>query len=102
VQSETFTLLAVCEWFNVLNCRSEIRSAFGLGLGRNPWLLAGLLGGIALQAAVLYVPVMQRLFHTTPLSALQLLWILAAGSLVLWVEELRKLVARRRPRAAGN
>jgi magnesium-transporting ATPase (P-type) len=99
VQSETFTLLAVCEWFNVLNCRSEIKSAFALGLGRNPWLLAGLLGGIALQAAVLYVPVLQRLFHTTALSAHELLWIVCAGSLVLWVEELRKLVARRRLRA---
>ncbi|MGC2579078.1 MAG: cation transporting ATPase C-terminal domain-containing protein, partial [Terrimicrobiaceae bacterium] len=23
VQSETFTVLALCQWFNVLNCRSE-------------------------------------------------------------------------------
>ncbi len=27
VQTETFTVLAVCQWFNVLNCRSERRSA---------------------------------------------------------------------------
>jgi hypothetical protein len=25
VQTETFTVLAVCQWFNVLNCRSETK-----------------------------------------------------------------------------
>jgi len=29
VQTETFTVLAACQWFNVLNCQSETRSAFG-------------------------------------------------------------------------
>jgi len=36
------------------------------------------------------------LFRTTPLGALELLTIVALGSLVLWVEELRKLFARSR------
>jgi magnesium-transporting ATPase (P-type) len=97
VQSETFTLLAVCEWFNVLNCRSATASALRLSLRRNPWLLAGLAAGVALQAAVLYVPPLRALFHTEPLGARSLLWIVALGSLVLWVEELRKWWARRRP-----
>ena len=39
VQSETFTVLAVCQWFNVLNCRSESGSALSLGILKNPWLL---------------------------------------------------------------
>jgi Ca2+-transporting ATPase len=97
VQSETFTLLAVCEWFNVLNCRSATASALRLSLRRNPWLLAGLLVGMALQAAVLYVPPLRALFHTEPLSPRSLLCIVALGSLVLWVEELRKWWTRRRP-----
>ena len=41
VQSETFTVLAVCQWFNVLNCRSERGSTLNLGILKNPWLLAG-------------------------------------------------------------
>jgi magnesium-transporting ATPase (P-type) len=97
VQSETFTLLAVCEWFNVLNCRSATASALRLSLRRNPWLLAGLAAGVALQAAVLYVPPLRALFHTEPLSLRSLLGIVALGSLVLWVEELRKWWTRRRP-----
>ena len=32
-RTETFTLLALCEWFNVLNCRSERNSALKSGCG---------------------------------------------------------------------
>ncbi len=102
VQSETFTLLAMCEWFNVLNCRSASVSAFRLSLARNPWLLVGLAAGVALQGAVLYVPPLRALFHTQPLGAESLLWIMVAGSLVLWVEELRKLLARRAMRKTSD
>jgi Ca2+-transporting ATPase len=99
VQTETFTLLAVCEWFNVLNCRSEWRSVFTNSLLNNKWLVGGLVASISLQAAVVYVPPLNSLFHTVPLSVTQVLLIVAAGSLVLWAEELRKLVVRRTRRA---
>jgi Ca2+-transporting ATPase len=97
-QSETFTLLVVCEWFNVLNCRSETRSALDLGLLRNPWLLGGLALGNLLQVGVIYLPPLSRLFHTVPFGWREALAIGVVGSLVLWVEEARKAVARRRLR----
>jgi len=40
LRTETFTLVAVCCWFNVLSCQSATRSALRLGVLRNPWLLA--------------------------------------------------------------
>ena len=95
-QTETFTLLAVCEWFNVLNCRSETRSALNLSVLRNPWLMGGLLLGNALQVAVVFWAPLGRFFHTVPFDVRQVVVIGAVGSLVLWVEELRKLAARRR------
>jgi len=49
-----------------------------------------------LQAAVLYVPVLQALFHTQGLDAAELVAIVGVGSSVLWVEELRKLLASRK------
>ena len=52
VRTETFTLLAVCEWMNVLGCRARTRSAFRTPLRRNPWLLAGLGVEVLLQIAV--------------------------------------------------
>ncbi len=99
-QTETFTLLAVCEWFNVLNCRSERRSALTLSLLRNPWLLGGLVAGNLLQVAVVYLPAMNALFHTVPFGLQPVLAIGAAGSLVLWAEEARKLASRSRGRRA--
>ena len=95
VQSETFTLLAASQWFNALNCRSETKSALSFDLVRNPWLLSGLLLANALQFAAIYTAPMNRIFHTVPISLTSFLLIGAAASVVLWVEEIRKLLARR-------
>ena len=54
VRTETFTVLAVCQWFNVLNCQSATRSVLQLGIFRNHWLLGGLALSIVLQGTVLY------------------------------------------------
>jgi Ca2+-transporting ATPase len=102
VQSETFTLLAVSQWFNALNCRSETKSALGFDLIRNPWLLGGLLLANALQLAVIYAGPMNRVFHTVPISLASFFLIGAVASLVLWVEEARKFLARRRAPMRGS
>ena len=100
VQTETFTVLALCQWFNVLNCQSATRSALRLGILRNHWLVGGLLLSVALQAAVLYWAPLNRLFHTVPIPVDDLLQLLAVASCVLWVEELRKWFTRARLRRA--
>jgi Ca2+-transporting ATPase len=94
VRTETFTVLAMCQWFNVLNCQSATHSALRLRILRNPWLLGGLVLSVVLQAAVLYWPPLSELFHTVPIPPGDLLSIVAVASLVLWTEELRKLFAR--------
>ncbi|KVW93703.1 MAG: HAD-IC family P-type ATPase [Polaromonas sp.] len=94
VRTETFTVLAMCAWFNVLNCQSATRSALALGLLKNPWLLGGLSLSMLLQALVLYAPPMNTLFHTVPLAPASLLPLAALASCVLWAEELRKLIVR--------
>jgi len=94
VRTETFTVLAMCQWFNVLNCQSATRSALRLGILRNRWLLAGLSLSLLLQALVLYAPPLNTLFHTVPLPLATLLPLLALASVVLWVEEARKLWVR--------
>ena len=95
VQTETFTVLAVCQWFNVLNCRSETKSALSLSILKNYWLLGGLLLGNVLHLLVIYTPAMNRIFHTVPIPAADFFLIGAVASLVLWVEEIRKFFARR-------
>jgi magnesium-transporting ATPase (P-type) len=95
VRTETFTVLAMCQWFNVLNCQSDSASALGPRILRNRWLLGGLLLSMLLQALVLYAPPMNALFQTTPLPPPSLLPLLAVASVVLWGEEARKLWRRR-------
>ena len=94
-RSETFTVLAVCQWFNVLNCRSELKSALNFSILTNYWLLGGLALGNALHFLVIYTEPMNRIFHTTPIPLAEFFLIGAVASLVLWAEEIRKFFARR-------
>jgi Ca2+-transporting ATPase len=96
VRTEVFTLVAMCQWFNVLNCRSATRSALRGDIVTNPWLLGGLALSVLLQAAVIYVPALNALFHTEPLPLGSLLTLATLASAVLWAEELRKLLVRSR------
>ena len=102
VRTETFTLMAMCQWFNVLNCQSATRSALALGVLKNPWLLGGLALSMGLQALVLYAPLLNTLFYTVPLAPASLLPLAALASVVLWAEELRKLVMRSKHRLAPS
>ena len=91
-----FTLLAVCEWFNVLNCRHELRSALRPDLGKNRWLLGGLVVSNLLQLLVVYAAPLGRFFGTVPLGPREVVEVALLGSVVLWVDEARKAIARRR------
>jgi Ca2+-transporting ATPase len=94
IRSETFTLLAFCQWFNVLNCRSATQSIFGSHLFKNRWLWGGLLISIFLQMIVIYWPPLSKFFHTLPIEGKTIYHLLLLSSLVLWVEEGRKLFLR--------
>lgn len=100
VRTETFSVLAVCQWFNVLNCESALRSALRFHVWRNKWLLGGLALANILQLAVVYLEPMNRLFHTVPIPLGNFLLIGAVASVTLWAEEARKLLARRQGAAA--
>jgi Ca2+-transporting ATPase len=95
VQTETFTILVVCQWFNVLNCRSNNQSVFTWDLLKNPWLLGGLVLAICLQVAVIYWQPLGRFFHTVPIDLFQLITIGSIASSTLWAEELRKYIVRK-------
>jgi len=64
----TLIVLAMFQWFNAWNCRSTTQSIFQLGLFSNKWLLLATSFVLSLQFLILYVPVMQDLFNTVPLS----------------------------------
>ena len=98
VGTETFTLLAICNWFNALNCRSERRSALTRDILRNRWLVGGLVVGNLLQVLVVFWTPLASVFHAVAFDLRVAVGLALAGSVVLWTEELRKFVVRRRER----
>jgi len=90
-----FTTLVFFQLFNVFNARSESHSAFHEPFS-NPWIWVAVGLSVALQVAVVYVPILQAAFQTTPLSLLDWAVCLAVSSMVLWPIEVLKWVARRR------
>jgi Ca2+-transporting ATPase len=88
-----FTTLVLAQLFNVLNARSDEISAFR-GLVSNHWLWAAIALSVTLQAAVIYVPFLQRAFSTASLTASDWLFCTTVASGVLWLRELNKAVTR--------
>jgi len=93
-----FTTLVMFQLFNVLNARSDRRSAFS-GLFRNHWLWGAIALSLLLHAAVVYTPFLQHAFSTSPLALSDWLLCAAVASSVLWLRELSKLLARLADRA---
>ena len=92
-QTMAFTTLVLFSVFAVFNARSDEQSAF-IEMFSNKWLLGSLLLSILLQIAVVYVPVLQHAFSTVALNWEDWLFCSLAASSVLWLRELRKLIAR--------
>jgi Ca2+-transporting ATPase len=94
-QSVVFTTLTFCQLAQALAIRSERDSLWTLGLTSNLPLLGAVLLTFVLQLAVVYLPVLQNLFHTTPLSVEELAVCCLLPLVVLAGVEIEKLVLRR-------
>lgn len=88
-------VFAVGQAFYLLNCRSLRWSMFRIGVFSNPWIWAGIVAMALVQLAFTYLPFMNRLFHTEPISADYWLAILAVGVAIYSVLGLEKLVRSR-------
>jgi Ca2+-transporting ATPase len=94
-QSIVFTVLTLAQMGHVLSIRSERESFFSQGLFSNKPLLGAVLLTFGLQMAVLYVPVLQPIFKTQPLSLDELLFCLVLSWVVFFVVEIEKWLRRR-------
>jgi magnesium-transporting ATPase (P-type) len=89
------TMFVIGQAFYLLNCRSLTQSMFSLGLFSNPWLWPGLLAMLLAQAAFIYLPIMNWLFHSAPIGRDEWLLTLAAGLLIYVIIGTEKLITRR-------
>lgn len=90
----TLITMAMFQWFNAWNCRSEGKSLLQIGLFSNRWLIVVTLFVLSLQMGVVYLPFMQYIFKTVPLSLADWIIIFCLSSSIIVVEEIRKWVVR--------
>ncbi len=91
----SFTVLAMFQWFNAWNCRSDEYSLFTMNPLRNVPMVLATAGVIFLQLLAIYHPLMQKLLRTVPLSLSEWFIIVSIAVSIILVEEVRKLFYRR-------
>ena len=90
------TTMVVFQLFHVFNARSEHASVFRIPVLSNRFLFISVIASVAAHLFVVYVPFMQTIFRTTPLTLTHWLVIIAVALSVLIGEEVEKAVRRAR------
>lgn len=94
--------IVLSQFFVALAVRTDRQSVFRIGVLSNPRLLAAGLVGVALMAAISYVPTLQDVFNTAPLAVADWAVLAGFGAVLLGAEEARKWWLRRRSRPLGR
>jgi len=94
-QTMVFTVLTLSQLGHVLAIRSERDSLFTQGLWSNRPLTVALLFTFALQMATIYLPWLNPIFKTEPLSFEELAFCLAMSTVVFVGVEIEKWMIRR-------
>jgi magnesium-transporting ATPase (P-type) len=79
---------------NFFSARTSSDSAFRLSPLRNRWLFFGILAQITILISVVYVPFLEPLFRTAPLSLIDWIILYSLAPLVVLMEEFRKFVTK--------
>ncbi len=83
-------MMVLFENFQIGNCRSETKSAFLLSPLRSPILLGGAVAALGIHVATMYLPFMQHLLGTSPVSPLTWAATAALALLIVPAVELHK------------
>ena len=87
--------IVVSQFFNGFAVRTEKQSIFRAGLLSNRPLVAAELLGVGIMAAISYLPLLQSVFNTAPLSLVDWLILVVGGLVLLAASEVAKAFARR-------
>lgn len=91
----TLTALAMFQWWNAWNVRSE-RKTMWSSISESPFLVLATCIVVILQLLAIYNPIMQSLLKTTALTLNDLFVAFSVSLLIIFVEEFRKLIYGRR------
>jgi len=94
-QTMAVTFVVVFQIFYMLNCRSLKDSVAKIGFFSNRYVFVGVGAIVMFQAAFIYTSVMQRVFSTTSLSAIEVDWVLLAGAIIFPLISIEKWILKR-------
>ncbi|MDB5262131.1 MAG: ATPase, partial [Adhaeribacter sp.] len=101
-QTMVFSVLCFSQMGHLLAIRSDKQSVFRQGLFSNKPLLGALLLTVVLQLLTIYVPFLNPIFRTKPLTLPELGLVLAASSIVFFAVEIEKFFKRRNRSQSDN
>jgi len=93
-QTMVFTVLCFSQMAHVLAIRSERESLFTQGIFSNKYLLGAVLLTFILQLFVIYIPFLNPIFKTQPLTIFELLLCIGLSSIIFFAVEIEKLIKR--------
>lgn len=88
------TTMVFFQFFQAWNARSESTSVFQMSPMGNPFLFFGMIASIFAHLAVIYVPALQWVFRTVPLSLWEWAEILVVSTLIVFVVEIDKWIRK--------
>jgi Ca2+-transporting ATPase len=94
-QTMVFTVLTLAQMGHVLAIRSEHDSFFSQGPTSNLPLLGAVTLTFLLQLGTIYIPILNPIFNTQPLTAAEFSFCLAVSTVVFFTVELEKWMRRR-------
>lgn len=89
------TTMVFFQFFQAWNSRSELQSIFKISPFTNPLLFFSLIAAFFAQLSVIYVPTLQWIFRTEPITMSEWLQILMVSATVVLVVEIDKWIRRK-------
>src|SRR5450759_1897224 len=99
-QTMLFTAMVLAQLLHAFDFRSETSTVFSPNSLRIPWLIAALLGSMSLHLLVIYVPALQRVFSTHPLSVVDWGWVVVSALVPVVVIDIATVATARFGRTA--
>jgi Ca2+-transporting ATPase len=96
------TTMVFFQFFQAWNSRSESQSMFQISFFSNPWIVYGLIASILAQLALIYLPLLQWIFKTEPLTWLEWMKIAAMSLTVILLVEVDKGLRRMKSKSTGE
>lgn len=90
------TTMVIFQFYQALNCRSETHSVFRMNPMSNPFLFFSMIAAFFAHLAVLYVPALQWVFRTVPLTGKEWISIALITVTIIIAVEIDKWIRRKR------